>query len=156
MKLLGILLIWGFAIPAMRGARWAYVAFVVLGLLYFPASMGFRVDPKPCDLTFDVSLAVQSLSNYGHIIVFFFFLLITTRQFRLSGWQSLGWSFGLTMAMGAAVEIAEGLSGAHHCKTSDLIPDFMGALLGLMVVVLGGMIAGAKLSRARIQVNAED
>ena len=138
MKLLGILLIWGLAIAAIRGARWAYVAFVVLGLLYFPAITGFRVDPKPCDLALDAPLAVQSLSNYGHIILFFFFFLMTARQFRSSGWSSLAWSVGLTMAMGAAVEVAEGLSGAHHCKASDLVPDLMGALLGLLVVVVAG------------------
>jgi hypothetical protein len=147
MKLFGFLIFLVLAILAMRGARWAYALFVILGLLYFPASTGFRVDPKPCDLMLDLPLAVQSLSNYPHIILFFFFFLMTTRQFRSSGWRSLGWSIGLTMAMGAAVEIAEGPSGNHHCKTLDLIPDFLGALLGLMVVVLGGMIASAKLSR---------
>ena len=123
--------------------------FVILGLLYFPASSGFRVDPKPCDLALDLPLAIQSLSNYGHIIIFSFFFLMTTRQFRLSGWRPWGWSIGLTMAMGAAVEIAEGLSGVHHCKTVDLIPDFMGALLGLMLIILGGMVAGAMLSRRK-------
>jgi VanZ family protein len=147
MKLLGFLLIWALAIPAMRGTRWAYVAFVVLSLLYFPASRGFRVDPHRCDLTVDLPLAVQSLSNYGHIIPFSIFFLMTTMQLRMSGWQRFGWSIGLTMAMGAAVEIAEGLSGAHHCKAIDLIPDFIGVLLGLGIIVLAGIIAGAKVSR---------
>lgn len=147
MKLFVFLVFLVLGILAMRRARWTYAAFVILGLLYFPARMGFRVEPKPCDLTVDLPLAVHSLSNYGHIIVFFIFFLLTTRQFRLSGWGSLGWSIGLTMAMGVAVEIAEGLSGTHHCKTIDLIPDFIGALLGLVVVVLGGTIASAKLSR---------
>jgi VanZ family protein len=147
MKLFVFLIFLVLGILAMRRARWAYAAFVILGLLYFPASMGFRVEPKPCDLAVDLPLAVHSLSNYGHIVLFFIFFLITTRQFRLSGWASLGWSIGLTMAMGVAVEIAEGLTGAHHCKTGDLIPDFVGALLGLIVVVLGGTIASARLSR---------
>jgi len=136
MKLLGFLIFLVLAILAMRGTRWAYAAFVILGLLYFPASIGFRVEPKRCDLAFDLSYAIHSLSNYGHIVAFFFFFLMTTRQFRVLGWKSLGWSIGLTMAMGVAVEIAEGLSGAHHCKTVDLFPDFVGALLGMMVVVL--------------------
>jgi hypothetical protein len=141
MKLLGFLLIWALAIPAVRGARWAYIAFVVLGLLYLPASTGFSVDPKRCDLTLDLRLAVQSLSNFPHIVLFFLFFLITTRQFRLSRWPLLGWSIGLTMAMGAGVEIAEGLSGEHHCKAVDLIPDFIGAVLGVMVLVLIGILA---------------
>jgi hypothetical protein len=145
MKLFGALLVLGFAIPAMRGARWAYVAFVVLGLLYIPASIGFRIDPRPCDLIVDLPLAILSLSNFPHIILFFFFFLVTARQFRLSGWRSLGWSIGLTMAMGAALEIAQALSGNGHCRMRDLIPDFVGALLGLTVVVLGGMMAGTRL-----------
>ena len=70
---------------------------------------------------------------------------MTTRQFRSSGWRSWGLSFGLTTAMGISVEIAEGLSGHHHCKAIDLIPNFIGTLLGLMVVVL----ASATLGRRR-------
>jgi len=147
MKLLAAVVIWGFAILSLRGARWAYVAFVILGLLYLPASTGFRLDPRPCDLSIDLPLAIQSLSNFAHIILFFLFFLVTTRQFRLPGWQSLGWSIALTMAMGAGLEIAESLSGSHHCKAVDLIPDFIGALLGLFVVVLVGALASAKLIR---------
>lgn len=146
MKLVVFLIFLMLGILAWRRARWAYAVFVILGLLYFPASMGFRVEPKPCDLAVDVPLALDSLSNYGHIILFFIFFLITARQFRLSGWAPLGWSIGLTMAMGVAVEIAEALSGAHHCKTSDLIPDFVGALLGVVAVVLSALAAGAKFS----------
>ncbi|MEO5772532.1 MAG: hypothetical protein ABIQ32_00255 [Sphingomicrobium sp.] len=147
MKLFGFLIFLVLGILAFRRARWAYVAFVILGLLYFPASLGFRLDPKPCELTFDGPLAVQSLTNYGHIINFFIFFLLTARQFRSPGWRSLAWSIALTMAMGVAVEVAEGISGAHHCKTVDLIPDFMGALLGLLAVVLTAMFARAKLTR---------
>lgn len=147
MNLFGILMFLVLAVLAMRGARWAYAAFVVLLLLYFPWSRGFHLDPHRCDLTVDLPLALQSLSNFAHITMFSIFFLMTMGQLRMAGWQRFGWSIALTLAMGAAVEIAEGLSGAHHCKTVDLIPDLMGALLGLMVVFLGGMIASAKLSR---------
>jgi hypothetical protein len=34
-------------ILALRGIRWAYAAYVLLGLLYFPARVGFRLNP-PC------------------------------------------------------------------------------------------------------------
>lgn len=145
MKLVGFLIFFALAIRAVRGARWAYVVFVILGLLYFPASMGFRLEPRACDLAVDLPLAIQSLSNYGHIVLHFLFFLMTTRQFRSSGWRSWGWAFALTTAMGIAVEIAEGLSGHHHCKAIDLIPNFIGTLLGLMVVVL----ASATLGRRR-------
>src|SRR2546425_5797869 len=35
------------ALLSLLGARWAYVAFLVLGLLYFPMRVGFRFDPHP-------------------------------------------------------------------------------------------------------------
>jgi hypothetical protein len=147
MKLLGFVAFLMLAFLAMRGARWAYVAFALMIPLSFFAFTGFHVDPKPCELTFELPLAVQSLSNYPHILLFAFFLLVTTKCFRSSDWPSLGWSFCLTMAMGAAMEIAQGLSGNHHCKSVDLVPDFIGALLGLLAVILGGTIANGKLRR---------
>src|SRR5687768_17730569 len=107
MKLFCFFAFFVLAILAVRGARWAYVVFVIFGLLYFPASIGFRVEPRACDLAFDLPFAIQSLSNYGHIVLYCLFFLMTTRQFRSSGWRSWGWSFGLTTAMGIAVEIAE-------------------------------------------------
>lgn len=50
------------------------------------------------------------------------------------------------MVVGVAMEIAQGLTGDHHCKTVDLIPDFIGALLGVVLVVTG-TAAGFRLSR---------
>jgi hypothetical protein len=143
MKSWGSLLVWAFAIPALWRVRWAYVVFVVLGLLYLPATTGFRLDPQRCDFAFNEPVFTQSLSNYPHIILFALFFLVTARQFRSSGWQPLGWSVGLTMAMGAALEISEGLSGLHHCKTIDLVPDFIGTVIGLVVALLARMFAGA-------------
>lgn len=147
MKLWGSLLVWAFAIPALWRVRWAYVAFVLLGLFYLPAVTGFRFNPQRCDIAFNEPVFTQSLSNYPHIILFCLFFLVTARQFRSFRWQSLVWSIGLTMAMGAAIEIAEGLSGLHHCKASDLVPDFIGAVLGATAVVLAGVITRAKRSR---------
>jgi hypothetical protein len=145
MKLLGTLIVLAFAIALWR-VRWAYVAFVVLGLLYLPASRGFRFDPQRCDVALNGPILVQSLGNYAHIILFALFFIVTVRQFHSSSWRSLGWSIAITMAMGAAIEIAESLTGAHHCKASDLVPDFLGATFGMMIVVLARKIARAKIS----------
>jgi hypothetical protein len=49
--------------------------------------------------------------------------------------------------MGAAMEIAQGLSGTHHCKAIDLIPDFIGGLIGSILLALGGAIARRRLNR---------
>jgi hypothetical protein len=58
------------AVLSLRGARWAYIVFVLLGVLYFPARVGFRLDPQPCELAFNASLAIYSLTNYAHIVLF--------------------------------------------------------------------------------------
>jgi len=149
MKLIAGLLFFAFAILAIRGSRWAYAGFVMFILLQFPANVGFRMRPKACYLAVNPQLALSSLSNYPHMILFGIFFLVTAIHFRLSGWRSLALAIGLTVAMGAGMEIAQGLSGAHHCKAIDLMPDFIGALIGLAVFLVGRTIASAKLSGER-------
>lgn len=123
-------------ILSLRGVRWAFVAFAALGLLYFPAKAGFRLDPDPCQLTFDISLAVHSLTNYGHIVLFALFFLMASAQFRLSNWQAFVWSALATIVMGALVEVAQGVTGEGNCRVRDLIPDFLGILLGSIIALL--------------------
>ncbi len=53
----------------MCGRRFAYAAFVVVGLLYFPARVGFHLSPRVCQVALDVPLALHSLTNYPHIIL---------------------------------------------------------------------------------------
>jgi hypothetical protein len=45
MWLLGSVLLFALGMLSLRGVRWAYFTFVLLGLLYFPARVGFRLDP---------------------------------------------------------------------------------------------------------------
>ncbi len=144
------MLIWALAIPALCRMRWAYVLFVVVGVLYLAATIGLRLHPQRCDLDVNSSIFIHSLSNYSHIVLFAFFFIVIARLFRLSGWHALAWSVGLTMVMGAAVEIAEGLSGLHHCKTSYLIPDFIGATVGVIILLL----ARARLAHRSGEISA--
>jgi len=123
-------------ILSLRGARWSYVAFVLLGLLYFPMKAGFRPEPHPCELTFDIPLAIYSLTNYPHIVLFALFFVMSSAQFRMSNWRSFIWPFLATMAMGMLVEGAEGVTGQGHCRLRDLIPDAVGVLGGLLIVLL--------------------
>ena len=123
-------------ILALFGFRWAYLGFVVLGLLYFPARVGFRLDPQPCELTFGLRLAVHSLTNYAHIVMFALFFVMTSAQFRMTKWSDFAWAATVTIVMGALVEIGEGVSGRGHCRLRDLIPDIVGILLGSLIVVL--------------------
>jgi VanZ like protein len=121
---------------SLRGVRWAYIAFVVLGLLYFPMKVDFRLDPHPCELTFGIALAVHSLTNYAHIVLFALFFVMTSAQFHMSSWRAFAWAALVALAMGALVEIAQGITGQGHCRLRDLIPDTVGALIGAGIVLL--------------------
>jgi VanZ family protein len=115
---------------------------VLLGLLYFPVSVGFRLDPKPCELVPSIALAVYSLNNYAHIVLFALFFLMTSAQFRMSRWSGYAWAAMACIAMGILVELAEGISGAHHCRMRDLVPDGAGAVLGAGIVLLWNRMRG--------------
>jgi hypothetical protein len=122
--------------------RWAYVTFVILGLLYFPLSVGFRLNPKPCELVPNIPLALHSLSNYPHIVLFVVFFLMTSAQFRMSQWRGYAWAAAACIAMGLLVETAQGITGTGHCRLRDLIPDSAGVLLGAVIVFLWNRMRG--------------
>ena len=122
------------AVLAVRGTRWAYGAFVALGLLYFPLRAGFALAPRACQLALDARLVGHSLQNYAHVVLFAGFFLVSRAQFRGRRGGSL--AFLATVAMGALVELAQGLSGHGNCRLRDLIPDTAGALVGATLLVL--------------------
>jgi VanZ family protein len=135
MKLLVFLGFLVLGILSLRGKRWAYITYVVLGLLYFPASVGFQLNPQPCELIPNIPL-VYSLGNYAHILLFVWFFLMTSAQFRMSQWSGYAWAALACIGMGILVEVAEGISGTHHCRLRDLIPDAAGVVLGSGIVLL--------------------
>ena len=126
------------AVLSVRGIRWAYTAFIVLGLSYFPARAGFRLDPHACELLVGPRLALFSLTNYAHIVQFALFFVISCAQFTRPG-VSTRTAFVraaiATVVMGALVELAEGVSGRGHCRLRDLIPDSAGVIVGLVAVL---------------------
>jgi hypothetical protein len=127
------------AIFAWRRERWAYLCFVVLGLLYLPARAGFHVDPQRCELALDLPLALHSLTNYAHMALFALFYLLTDAQL---GKRSPAARFLIAMAavlaMGAAIELLEALTAHGHCRVRDLVPDAVGGLAGAL---LGALVA---------------
>ena len=123
------------AVLSLRGIRWAYVGFIILGLLYFPLKVGFRFDPHPCELIFGGRLAIYSLTNFPHIVLFALGFILTAAQFDLSKWSSFLWSIALMILIGALVETLEGVTGQGHCRARDLIPDTAGALIGALIVL---------------------
>jgi hypothetical protein len=127
-------------ILAARGSRWAYITFVVLGILYFPASVGFHLHPQPCEGPPNMALAVYSLRNYAHIVLFVLFFIMTSAQFNMSRWSGFVWAAAACLAMGILIELAEGVSGTHHCRTRDLIPDAAGIMIGAGIICLWNRI----------------
>ena len=109
---------------------------MVLGLFYFPMSVGFQFNPQPCELTVSLSLAIFSLTNYAHIVLFALCFVLTSAQFQKSNWSALAWAALITVVMGALVEGAEGVTGKGHCRLRDLIPDTAGAMAGSVIVLL--------------------
>src|SRR3989440_3489229 len=116
------------ALITLRGKRWAYFAFVVLGLLYFPAQTHFRVHVPKCEQILPtIQVLVLSLHNYAYIALFAGFYWMSWAQFRTSDARGI-WALLATLLVGALVEIAEGTTGRGHCRVRDLVPDAAGAL----------------------------
>jgi len=122
---------------AFRPTRWAYFTFVALGVLFFPARVGFHFHPQPCECALNVPLALFSLTNYGHLVRFTIFFLMTSVQMRGVRLRTqLLLATGAVMAMGIYVELAEGLTGEGHCRLRDLVPDLAGAIVGSVILTL--------------------
>ncbi len=118
------------ALITLRGKRWAYFAFVVLGLLYFPAQTHFRVHVPKCEQVLPtIQVLVLSLHNYAYIALFAGFYWMSWVQFRRSDGRAV-WALLATLLVAALVEIAEGMTmtGRGHCRVRDLVPDAAGAL----------------------------
>jgi hypothetical protein len=146
MTLLFLTLPWLLAVFALRGLRWAYVLYVVVGLLYFPVSVGFHFSPRACQFAFSLPLAAYSLTNFPHIVLFAFFFVVTSAQFRMKSPAAYVAITAMTLAMGMLVELAQSVTGNGNCRVRDLVPDSAGAGLGAAIV-----FAWRRLRRQRVQ-----
>ncbi|MEA2238959.1 MAG: hypothetical protein QOC81_3683 [Thermoanaerobaculia bacterium] len=129
------------AVLAFLGKRWAYFTFVVLGVLYFPASVGFHFHPRPCDCALSWPLVQFALTKYGHFVRFIIFFLMTSVQVRGSSTRAQYLiSAAAVLAMGIYVELAEGFTGSGNCRLRDLAPDMAGALVGAILLLMWSKI----------------
>ncbi len=128
------------ALIALRGKRWAYPAFVVLGLLYFPAQTHFHVHAPKCEqLLPTMHVLVLSLQNYAYIALFAGFYWMSWVQFGRSDARGV-WALLATLLVAALVELAEGMTGGGrgqvHCRVRDLVPDVAGALGAALLLAI--------------------
>jgi hypothetical protein len=127
------------ALLTLRRQRWAYFAFVLLGLAYFPAQAHFHVAlhfPK-CEQLINKGIVLLSLQDYVHIALFAGFYWLSWVQFRQTDARIL-WAFLATLVVGALLEIVEGMSlrGAGHCRVRDLVPAGAGALGAALLLAI--------------------
>ena len=128
------------ALIALRGKRWAYFAFVVLGLLYYPAQTHFRVHAPKCELLLPtLHLFVPLLHNYAYIALFAGFYWMSWVQFGRSDARGV-WALVATLLVAALVEIAEGITGGGrgqvHCRVRELVPDAAGAVGAALLLAI--------------------
>ena len=110
---------------ALRRVRWAYVLFIVLGLLSFPAKVGWRLRPRACWLTLDPHQAALSLAKWPHVLLLGLFFMLSSVHFSVRRWserRALGCAAVMTLVVGALVEVAEGITGSGNCRLPDLLP----------------------------------
>ena len=140
------------AILALRGFRWAYAGLVVVAIAYFPAHVGFHLEPRACELVFDAPLALFSLTNYAHIVLFGTFFLFSALHAVADSTPvrpAMIFAAIATLLMGALIELAEGATGHGHCRLRDLIPDGAGIVLGALLFL--GLIEAWKFVRSARQ-----
>src|SRR6266550_2038919 len=128
------------ALITLRGKRWAYLAFVLLGLLYFPAQTHFRVYVPKCEqLLPTLQLLVPLLHNYAYIALFAGFYWLSWVQFGRSDARGV-WALVATLLVAALVELAEGMTGGGrgqvHCRVRDLVPDAAGAVGAALLLAI--------------------
>ena len=122
------------AVASMFKVRFAYVAFVVLGVLWMPARAGFRFAPRECETAMSFALAVHSMTNYKHIILFTMFAIMTLAQFAPDDrWRFVKLAL-IALGMTIVVEGEQALFGAGHCRVRDVVPNAAGALIGASLI----------------------
>jgi xanthine/uracil permease len=110
-----------------------------LGLAYFPVRVDWHFAPRAYQLTFSPQLAVFSLTNAPHIMLFGLFFMMSAIHLGGRKWttrSALSRAAAVTLVFGTLVEMAEGVTGSGNCRVRDLIPDSAGILCGAIVLIL--------------------
>jgi hypothetical protein len=134
MSVVGILIVISGGLALFR-QRWAYALFLLLSIGYIPARTSFHLQMPRCEGVPSLELAVFSLHNYAHIVLFSIFFVMTVMQFQARGRRAFAWAALATLAMGAFVELAEGATRTGNCRLRDLVPDTAAVMLGMIVVL---------------------
>ena len=116
--------------------RWAYGAYMAVGVFAIPARTRFHFRPLRCDARLTEANVTAALSKGPHVILFAFFFLLTAAQFDTIDRRSLSWSFAATVGLGFLVEIEEGLTRTGNCRYTDVLPDIVGGLIVMALLMI--------------------
>ena len=105
--------------------------------------------PFQFDWTISGSELAQVVTKANHLISTAVFLLLATLAV---GTNRLLLAFGLTMLVGLGWELAETTVVGHHARLIDLVPDLIGTLTGLVLVVLARWIV-RRIRNRQAEVN---
>ena len=125
-----------------RHRRWAYALYMLVGILRIPARTGFHLYALRCDWHLTATNASRSLTKLPHIVLFGCFFLLTAAQFDTIDRRSLAWSFAATVGLGLLIEIQEGVTRTGNCRFTDVLPDALGGLIVMALLVAARAIAG--------------
>ena len=115
--------------------RWGYAVWLLSSLTRIPARTGFQLRSPVCDSRLTLQNAVLSMTKIPHMVLFGLFFLVTLAMFDRVDRRSLGWSLVATLAMGLVVELEEGATRTGNCRVTDVLPDFAGVLVAIVLTV---------------------
>ena len=115
------------------------VPFACLAVLSLWVAGRSPLGRKPFQIDWSISASelAQVVTKVPHLIATAVFFLLATLAV---GSNRLLLAFGLTMLVGVGWELAETTVVGHHARLIDLVPDLIGTLAALVIVVLARWI----------------
>ena len=111
---------------------------MLIAITRIPFRTGFRLQAPACDWQLTMHNAGLSLTKIPHIVLFGAFFLFTVIQFDRLDRRAIAWSFLSTMILGLLIELEEGATRTGNCRLTDVLPDAVGAII-VMLMLLGGL-----------------
>jgi len=125
-----------------RGRAWdyafhgTYLIFLVYAVLAIPSRTGFQLAWPACEMVPTVEGAIQALAKVPHILLFGVFFVTTAGQFPKNWRYRFPIAMLVTVLFGLVIEIEEGATVTGNCRMRDLLPDTLGGLLGIGVIMI--------------------
>lgn len=124
--------------------RLALVGFLLFALVRIPARTGFELGMPSCRIATPGTSVEDPFLNVPHLALFFAFMMLVYIALGPVRWR-LRWALAVTFAFGVVLEVQQSATGTGNCELVDLLPDALGAL-GALVVILTFRAARRRLA----------